>query len=153
MATLISSLSIVDAKFDPLSDSKAKGGGQYTVWSKNCNSYFPAFGQAGKVLSNGVRNEPSFPRKDDCVKDEHGLDTEIQKYDDNSSLDEFGDPVAFEFIGDGRKDFKQHVHEYPAVLAAYNIGNNALATFLLLHLSPSVKMAFTAALLRACGNN
>ena len=78
MATPISSLSIVDAKFVPLSDSNAKGG-QYTVWSKNCNSYFPAFGQAGKALSNGVRNEPSFPRQDDCVKDEHGLDIRRSK--------------------------------------------------------------------------
>ena len=139
---------VVDLKFPALLD------GMYTSWSKNFVSYFPSFGLAGKAPTNGLSNEPSFPSKTDRVKDRDGVDTDIFLFDNNGSLDEHGQPVPFQFIGDGLKDFKRAVKDFPAVMAAYNIGNNAFATFILVHLSPSVKKAllsipaFKAALLR-----
>ena len=126
----------------------------YTSWSKNFVSYFPSFGLAGKAPMNGFSNEPSFPEKKDRLKDRNGLDTDIYQFDNNDSIDEFGDPAVFQFVGDGLKDFKRAVKDFPAVITAYNIGNNSFATFMLLHLSPSVKKAllsvpaFKTALLR-----
>ena len=131
-----------DIKFAPLKDD-----GTFPQWFKHVKTYLSKFGVAGKAILAGTgKQEPLFPKASDMVCNEHGLPTLIQKYEHLPAvLDEAGAEVtALLFINDGMKDFKRAVDKYADLVTAYNVGNNLLSSFILLHLSEDVKKGLMA---------
>ena len=70
----MSSIKIIndDVKFPVLLDSSV-----YTQWRKHVKTYLPKFGQAGKALLTGKRDEPVYPTPTDMVLNAAGQPTLI----------------------------------------------------------------------------
>ena len=120
--------------------------GIFTQWYKHLSMYLPKFGVAGKSILNGKKQVPSFPKPDDMLLDEHGVATLIQLYEHtpveyymNGAVKK---PLAF--IKDGEKDFKKAVLKYADIVAAYNVTNNQLTNFILVHLGSDVSKGLHA---------
>ena len=136
----MSSIKIIndDVKFPVLLDSSV-----YTQWRKHVKTYLPKFGQAGKALLTGKRDEPVYPTPTDMVLNAAGQPTLIPMYEHEDIVyDGSGTMVSpFKFVGNGLKDFKRAVANFSAVVAAYNVGNVPLSHFLIVHLGADVTRA------------
>ena len=105
--------------------------------------YLTKFGQAGKAILTGSKDEPVYPTKEDMVKDALGNPTLIQLYEiEDAVYDNAGIEISsFQFTGDSLKDFKRAVANFPTVVATYNVVNIPLSHFLLVDLGPNVARA------------
>ena len=120
--------------------------GTHPLWNKNVEEYASQFGDAGKAWLSGVRCAPRFPQYGDMVCDKHGVATIIQKYEHIAPVHD-GDgtlKTPLKLSPDGIKDYKKDVRDFPKVVDAYNVGNNAFAHFIILHLGSDVKKGLFA---------
>ena len=114
--------------------------GDFIIWAQAFLEACGGFGQAGKAIIHGVRNDPKFPLITDMVLDFNDVPTDIMKYD--HSLPTSSSPM--EFINDGKKDFKRAVEKYPREVDLFEKGGNQQITeYFNLYLSVDVKKSLS----------
>ena len=119
-----------DIKFPPL-----QGNGDYAAWFKYLSQLLHKFGISGKAILTGIRNDPRYPKPDDMLLDADGIPTSIQLFEHAGD----GTPLSpLTFINDGLSDYKKAITRFSKTKDAFNLGNDALSSCILLHLSPDV---------------
>jgi hypothetical protein len=114
--------------------------GDFILWDKRFREACGGFGQAGKAIINGLRNDPKFPDVTDMVLDINGQPTTIMKFDHTPATT----TVPMEFLNDGKKDFKRAVEKYPRDVDAFEKGGNSSITdYFNLYLGPDVKKSLS----------
>lgn len=122
-----------EIKFPVLLDSA-----MYTAWNTSFGRHLSKFGQAGKAILAGKKDEPVYPLPEDMMKDADGNDTAFQMFEhDDADYDVLGHLITpMAFTGDGFKDYRKAVVDFPKVVAAYNVFNIPLSHFIVTHLGP-----------------
>ena len=117
------------------------GKGDFSIWFQALCLHCVQFGSAGKGILCNINNKPLSPQSTDMLLDADGKSTVYHKFEHKPVVHDGAGTIVspFEFIGDGLKDYKKAIANFAAVEAAYNVGNDRLAQFLLLHCCSDVQ--------------